>query len=184
MLLNLRIKHFLLISELDILFHSNLNIITGITGGGKSLILKALDFLLGSRSSADIVYPGETTAEVSGVFRTNRKTASIIQDTLGIEPDEENSFILRRVYREDRTNLCYINSSPVRVADLKWAGDLLVDYLAQNHQLNLQKPQEQLAILDSFAGSEELREEYTHAYETYRTIQNEYEQEKEQNKGK
>ena len=180
MLVNLRIHNFLLISETDILCHPGLNIITGITGGGKSLILKALDFLLGSRASADLIYPGRDSAEVSSVFRISSAAAECIRETLGIETDEDSTLILRRVYRKDRTNLCYINSVPVRVGDLKWIGTLLVDYLAQNHQLRLQKAEEQLAILDSFAGIEHLRTEYSEVLTHFKRLQEEYLEEQKQ----
>jgi DNA repair protein RecN (Recombination protein N) len=124
-----------------------------------------------------VIYPGRDSAEVSSIFRISSAAAECIHQKLGIETDEESTLILRRVYRQDRSNLCYINSVPVRVGDLKWTGTLLVDYLAQNHQLRLQKTEEQLAILDSFAGIENLLSEYTKVFRNFKRLEAEYQEE-------
>jgi len=174
MLVNLRIKDFLLIPDADIVFHPGLNVITGETGGGKSLVLKALDFLLGARGAPELIAPGEEATEVSGVFRVNAAAGEEVIRAVGIEPDEDGTLVLRRVYRADKTNLCYANSSPVRVADLRALGNVLVDYLAQNRQLRLQEEAEQLEVLDRSAGLARKRKRYRNAYTAFRKAEKEY----------
>lgn len=154
MIVSINIKNFILIKDIEILFAPGLNILTGITGGGKSLILKALDFLLGARASKEVIYPGCDSAEVSAVFRASIAVRRIAESELGITVSADDTLILRRIYRTDKTNLCYINGAPVLVGNLQQVGERVVDYLGQNHQLRLQQNSEQLAVLDGFSGAD------------------------------
>ncbi len=164
MILNLYIRNFVLIREFEITFNSGMNVITGVTGGGKSLILKALDFLLGARSSSEIIGTYGDNAEVSGVFTPGPAVRGLVISESGIDISEDDNLILRRVYREDKNNLCYLNGRPVNVSFLRNIGNLMVDYLAQNHQLQLQKTEKQLELFDTYAGTSNLLDDYRAVY--------------------
>ena len=78
MILSLSIRNFVLIKDVSLMFTPGLNVITGVTGGGKSLVLRALDFLLGGRPSPDLIYQDEKTAEVTGVFSVSPELREMI----------------------------------------------------------------------------------------------------------
>ena len=164
MIVSLSIKNFVLVKEVSLAFAPGMNVITGMTGGGKSLILKALDFLLGARPSPDMVYPGETFTEISALFTVSSELRKQIDAITGIAIEEEDDLVLRRRYRADKSNVCFINGSSALVSDLKKVGDLLVDYLAQNHQLQLQKQSFQLSLFDAYADAQNLLDTYSSLY--------------------
>ena len=166
MLRELHISNLAIIEKVDIEFTAGLNIFTGQTGAGKSLILGALELLLGLRSGGEdaalFVRPGAAEARVTGVFElASTQMADRIGGILDQEiPTGEGVVITRRVLASGRSSVS-VNGSPVTATMLREAGQYLVDIHGQHDQQFLLKSANQmLEILDSFAGSTEKRQEF------------------------
>jgi len=156
MLTELRIRNFALIDELSVRLGPGLNVLTGETGAGKSIIVGALSLLLGERASADVVRTGADRASVEGVFEFD--TSEGIADWLdarGIDAAEGVLVLKREVATEGR-NRAWINGSPTTAGLLGDLGAMLVDLHGQHEHQTLLKRDEQRAILDAYAGTTEL----------------------------
>lgn len=180
----LSIKNFALIEALSIEFSSKLNIFTGETGAGKSIILGALGLLLGERGSNLIIRKGEDSCEVSGVFNIpanhplnkfllehgliDKKSGTelIISRTLSIEDSASTSVRSR----------CFINSKPVTLSVLEQIGDYLVDIHGQHEHQALLKTSVQRDILDNYGNLITLRSEVGQIYKQYQELKREQEQ--------
>ncbi|MBI5324735.1 MAG: DNA repair protein RecN [Ignavibacteriae bacterium] len=163
MLKSLLIKNFALIDSLEIDFSEGLNIITGETGAGKSVIVEALLMALGERASVDLIREGEKKAIIEAIFNLQYK--SIINTILTEnEIDINNDIIIRREISDKSSSRCFINDSPVNLNVLKKIGDLLVDFHGQHdHQLLLNR-ESHITLLDSLANIENLKSEYFSIY--------------------
>ncbi len=156
MLENLYIRNLAVVSELEIEFGPGLNTVTGETGAGKSLILGALQLLLGERASPSVIRQGESQCEISAGFRMDAAPAGLktalaaFFDEHGVAADGEGGLLLRRVIAAAGTRN-YINSSPVTLQLLKELGDLLIDIHGPNDHQSLLQPRCQLGLLDAFA---------------------------------
>jgi len=133
MLNSLYIKNLAIIDELKVTFENGLNIITGETGAGKSLIIKAIQLLMGKRFSAEMLRTGANILLVEGVF---------IQ--------QKSQIVIRRIYRENGQSKSFINDEPVRQNDLRKTTRLLADLHGQHDHQNLLNPSTHLDYLDSF----------------------------------
>lgn len=150
MLKTLIVKDYALIRSAEISFGSGLNIITGETGAGKSILLDALNLLLGERASVDSVRNGAQKAVVEGIFEPgNNKAAESLLSDNGIEPGEE--LIVRREISVKGNNRCFINDTPVNLNTLKELGDLLVDLHGQHEHQLLLKQEHHCSYVDSYA---------------------------------
>ena len=163
MLRELYISNFALIDNITIDLDSGLNIFTGSTGVGKSLIMGALNFLLGSRITSDIVRADKKEATVNGVFFL--KNVDILENLKKIldEPIEEELIISRSIDQSGR-NKCKINNKPITVSVLKDIGELLVNIHGQHEHESVINPTNQLAILDSFGKANALRDTFSETY--------------------
>lgn len=164
MLNELSISNFALIDEITIKFDEGLNIFTGTTGVGKSLIIGALNFLLGSRTTNDIVRTGKKDVSVSGLFfiKSDRVRQCIKEHIDEINDDEE--IILQRNLDQKGRNRCKLNNKPITVSLLKEIGDILVNIHGQHEHESLTNPLQQLSILDSFGKLDDLRTKYSGLY--------------------
>ena len=174
MLSELYISNFALIDDITIKFDKGLNIFTGTTGVGKSLIIGALNFLLGSRVTNDIVRTGKKDVSVSGVFIIkNEHIREKLKEHVDSFDDEE--IIIQRNLDQDGRNRCRLNNQPITVPLLKEIGELLVNIHGQHEHESLTKPLNQLIILDGFGKLDTNRgkftEVYTKAIEKERLIQ-------------
>ncbi len=164
MLRELHISNLAIIEKVDIELAAGLNVFTGQTGAGKSLILGALELLLGLRGggeeAATFVRPGCPEARVSGVFDVGEATAKRLAEVVD-QPISaaEPVLITRRVSAAGRSSVS-VNGSPVTAAMLREAGQLLVDIHGQHDQQFLLKPANQMTILDAFADSTDAREHF------------------------
>jgi DNA repair protein RecN (Recombination protein N) len=181
MLSELYISNFALIDDITVKFNKGLNIFTGTTGVGKSLIIGALNFLLGSRVTNDIVRTGKKDVSVSGVFIIkNEHVHEKLKEHIDSFDDEE--IIIQRNLDQNGRNRCRLNNQPITVPLLKEIGELLVNIHGQHEHESLTKPLNQLIILDSFGKLDTNRgkftEVYTKAIEKERLIQslNEYQE--------
>src|SRR5258708_6011700 len=169
MLTTLSIKNYALIEELTIEFERGLNIITGETGAGKSIIIDALSLVLGERADADAVRKGAEKAIVEATLSVagDRKLKQLLEEH---EIGFADELILRRGGSPKRTRPPFINDTPATTALLKRVGDLLVDLHGQHEHQSLLRTETHIDFLDDFGGHEELVSEFREAYGTARAI--------------
>ncbi len=168
MLSQLHIENFALIENLTIEFSKNLNVLTGETGAGKSILIDALSFVLGERSDLLRAIPGERAVLVEAVFELGEaflKQSAQLETYLA----EESLLILKREFREGKTR-AWINGRLVTVALLKEVSAALIDIHGQyDHQLLLDQASH-LSLLDRFAESETLKESYGVIFQEYSAL--------------
>lgn len=164
MLIELRIQNYALIERLAVRLDPGLNVLTGETGAGKSIIVGALSLLLGERASSDSVRAGADKAVVEGVFDLQDDGAvTAVLTEQGLE-SEDGLLILRREVSAEGRSRAWINGSAVTAGILGSVGQLLVDLHGQHESQTLLKPEEQREILDAFGGSTELATEVRSAH--------------------
>jgi len=150
MLCTLQIKNFALVEDLSVQFHPGLNIITGETGAGKSILMGALSLLLGERADKSVIRTGESQSVVEAVVGlSNADGVNSILAEAGINPCEEGQLIMRRVVSASGGG-SFINGSPATLQTLKKTGNLLVDMHGPHDHQSLLSPDFQMDILDSF----------------------------------
>ena len=173
MLKELRIKSYAIIDELSIDFKSGLNILTGETGAGKSIIIESLGLILGERASDESIRSGEDSATVEAVFDISqiKKIREILAKT-GIET-EDNEIIIRRQISRSGKNRSYINDSAVNLSLLKNIGDMLVDIHGQHEHQTLLYPENHSIVLDLFGNTLPLREKCRENYSNLQSLQRE-----------
>jgi DNA repair protein RecN (Recombination protein N) len=164
MLKSLSIRNYALIESVDIEFESGLNILTGETGAGKSIIIDALSLILGDRSNSDVVRKGSEKALVEGILGItgNLKVQELMQRH---EIEMQEDLILRREVSRKGQSRCFINDSPVPLTVLKEIGDHLVDLHGQHEHQSLLKPETHLGLLDEYGSLEGLVDEYRASYD-------------------
>lgn len=160
MLLELTIRNFAIIDRLTIAFGPGLNVLTGETGAGKSIIVDALSTILGARTRADLVRPDADQAIIEGVFDLSESPAAPVVQALlddhGLATDDAVLIITREINRTGRS-IARINRRVVPQATLQSLGELLVDIHGQHDNLSLLRPAEQLDLLDRAGGLLEQR---------------------------
>jgi DNA repair protein RecN (Recombination protein N) len=151
MLRALEIRDVLIIDRLDLVFQPGLNVLTGETGAGKSILLDALGFVLGWRGRAELVRAGADQGEVTAVFDlpTGHPAHSVLAEA-GIEAEGE--LILRRVNAADGRKTAWVNDRRVGAEVLRDLSDTLVELHGQNDDRGLLNPRGHRALLDQFAG--------------------------------
>jgi DNA repair protein RecN (Recombination protein N) len=152
MLRGLTIRDMVLIDRLDIAFQPGLNVLTGETGAGKSILLDCLGFVLGWRGRADLVRAGAQTGEVQAVFdlAPDHPAHSVLQEA-GIEADEE--VILRRSVTADGRKTAWVNDRRVTAEVLRALSDHLLELHGQHDDTGLLNPRGHRVLLDEFAGT-------------------------------
>ncbi|TVR55930.1 MAG: DNA repair protein RecN [Gemmatimonadales bacterium] len=159
MLLELRIRDFAVIQDLSLELGPGLNVLTGETGAGKSIIVGALSLLLGDRASNESVRTGAERARVEAVFDlSGRAELHALLDDQGL-PDEGELLLLRREVQAEGRNRAWINGSPATAGAVGAFGRALVDLHGQHEHQTLLDPVEQRRILDAFANGEAMVEE-------------------------
>jgi len=166
----LRIKNLALVEELEWQIAPGFVAVTGETGAGKSIIIGALQLLLGERADKSLIRTGADLCTVEAIFSGNdlKKLNPQLAEA-GIEPCEDD-LILKRTLSSTGTNRQFINGSPTTLAVLKNLGDDLVDLHGPHDHQSLLSPETQLRLLDSFARAEEQLEEYRKQYRQLQTL--------------
>jgi len=153
MLVELRVRDLAVIADARLELGAGLNVLTGETGAGKSMLVDALALLLGERADSERVRPGATRAVVEGVFEAGSgKPLADALDRLGIEP-EDGRLVLKREVQAAGRSRAWVNGSPVTAAVLAGIGALLVDLHGQHETQSLLHEDAQRAILDAFAAA-------------------------------
>lgn len=168
-LLELHIRNFAIIDELHLAFHPGLNVLTGETGAGKSIIIDALGLLLGDRATAEMIRAGTDRAEIDAIFsltpsqgHTDEHLAEIrgMLETEGLDdPDAPNTLILAREVRLGGRNIARVNGRAVSLQILSDVAGQLVDIHGQGEHLNLLRARTHVYLIDRYAGLTEQRRE-------------------------
>jgi DNA repair protein RecN (Recombination protein N) len=156
MLLELVVENYAVVERLRVHFHAGLNLLTGETGSGKSIVVDALGLLLGGRASADMIRTGELRARVAGIFDVRDHTAIRgLLEPAGLEVEDGELLIEREVLTSGKSR-AFVGSRPVAVSLLKEIAPYLADIHGQHDQQLLFSPEAQRDMLDLFAGHREL----------------------------
>lgn len=178
MIKTLHISNYALIDRIDITFFPGLNIITGETGAGKSIILGALGLLLGGRADTKVVRDPNVKSVIEATFSAGGYT-SLQQFCEENDIDwDDDTVILRREISTTGRSRAFINDSPVNLTQLQTAGLFLIDIHSQHQNLLLASPPYQLQVIDSVAGNATLNEEFHTLYNSYRQALRQYKQER------
>ena len=174
MLISLRVKNYALIDELQLHFGKNLNIITGETGAGKSIILGALGLLLGQRADSTSLLDKTQKCIIEGEFDSANKIITDFFNSYDLDVDPR--IIIRREISKEGKSRAFINDTPVNISQLKELGDLIVDIHSQHETLLLNHSGFQLSLVDSFAGNFSTLNEYKTDFIRYKEILKKLEQ--------
>jgi len=169
----LHIENVAVIEEADIEFSSGLNILTGETGAGKSIVIDSLSAVTGYRTSRDIIRTGAEFASVTAVFSGIDPSQEQWLDDNGIKLDESKELFITRKISADGKNVCRINTTPVPAATLKELGAILLDIHGQNDGRKLLDEAAHLEYLDAFGEHENDLQEYKAVYKKLCDKQNE-----------
>ncbi len=175
MLTLLKIKNIALIDELAVEFGGGLNLLTGETGSGKSIIVDSLGALTGSRVSVDLIKEGETSARIEGIFSLSPALEMIaLFEESGIAIDRgETEFIVRRELSQSGKNRIFVNDQLVTQALLKQIGAFLVDIHGQGEQATLYDTGTHVVMLDEFAENKNLLAKVADAHSAWTAIRSE-----------
>lgn len=171
MLRNLKIKNLALVDDVQVGFNAGLNVITGETGAGKSLLIGALRLLLGERADKSMIRTGETSCSVYAEFGLeDSATIDAILADIGLESCDGGLLIIRRVITES-SNKTMVNDEPVTLTVLKKLGNVLVDMHGPYDHQSLLDPNVQLTILDAFGQVDDAKAAYQIEYAKFLGIQ-------------
>lgn len=174
MLANLKISNIAIIKEAVIDFDNGLNVLTGETGAGKSIIIDAINAILGERTSRELIRTGSNNAEVSAFFENINNDVINVLNEFDIENEEDNSLLISRKISLDGKNVCKVNGTSVTVSMLKKIGQALINVHGQMDNHNLLNEELHYTYIDSFAENSDILEEYLNAYNDYCTCKQRY----------
>jgi DNA repair protein RecN (Recombination protein N) len=175
MLTELRIENFAIIDRLELGFESGLIIFTGETGAGKSIIMDAVEMLLGGRAETTVIRTDADRANVEGVFNIAAATGEPVREILTREDllDDPNYVVLAREVRREGRSIARVNGRTVNVGLLKEIGNCLVDVHGQTEHLSLLDVRTHLGLLDRFADAGEALAAYRKTYGSLQSIRRE-----------
>jgi DNA repair protein RecN (Recombination protein N) len=170
MLSNLSIKNIALIQSLDVNFTQGLNILSGETGAGKSIIIDSLSFVLGKRADKSLIRFGENTATVTAVFENLSENTNKILDELEIEKDD--ILILKRSMTVEGKNTCFVNDQRVTLNTLKEIASTIADIYGQHENVSALNSSYHLAIIDKYGEKNinTLKKSHIELYDRYNDV--------------
>lgn len=173
MLEHLHIRNVALIKESEISFGDGLNILTGETGAGKSMIIDSLQFALGGRAGKDFLRHGEKQAAVEALFSVQSQALTEKLAENGIVPEEDGTLLITRTLSEAGKSVCRINGSTVTVGMLKEIAEDMIDIYGQHEHQSLLNPVKHIRLLDRFcgAGFGEAMEEYKNSRQRLKDLE-------------
>ncbi|MDR3698906.1 MAG: DNA repair protein RecN [Candidatus Sulfopaludibacter sp.] len=175
MLLELVVENYAVVERLRVNFHAGLNLLTGETGSGKSIVVDALGLLLGGRASADMIRTGETRARVAGIFDVREQTAiRRLLEPSGLEVEDGELLVEREILSGGKSR-AFVGSRPVSVSLLKDLAPFLADIHGQHDQQLLFSPDAQREMLDAFGNHRELVEQIDTLFGEWRVTASELE---------
>ena len=176
MLKQLTIKNLAIIDDITIDFENNLNVLTGETGAGKSIIIDAISLIFGARANNDIIAYGKDNAYISAALYLNDKISSYINEKFDIDVTDE--FIITRTLSNTGKNSCKINGMIVPLHVIQEISSLLIDISSQNESQYLFNHKNHLKLLDSYIENKNpnFKETYKSLYKEYISIKKEYDE--------
>ena len=171
MLLEISIKNFAIIESISLNFEKGMTVLTGETGAGKSIIIDAMNMMLGARATTEVIRHGAPKAEIEGLFsiESNRALEEIF-DEQGLELSDE--IIIRREILQNGRSISRVNGQMVNLSVLRTIGQQLVDIHGQHDQEELMRPHRHIQMLDEFGDTSffELKEAYQMSFDNYRRM--------------
>ena len=171
MLLEISIKNFAIIESISLNFEKGMTVLTGETGAGKSIIIDAMNMMLGARATTEVIRHGAPKAEIEGLFsiESNRALEEIF-DEQGLELSDE--IIIRREILQNGRSISRVNGQMVNLSVLRTIGQQLVDIHGQHDQEELMRPHRHIQMLDEFGDASffELKEAYQTSFDNYRRM--------------
>ena len=176
----LSIKNYLIIKEAELEFSKGLNILTGETGAGKTIILDALSLILGERADYSIIKNNSEKLVIEGQFQfdNNNKVLEFLKvyDLLSESFYSQSLVVLRRELSKKGISRNFINDIPVTISQMKNFGDLIIDIHSQNEHQSLLRKESHIKLLDNFIGNENLFTDYKNNFNEYKKLINNYEE--------
>lgn len=170
MLKKLNVQNYALIDQLELHFGKGMNIITGETGAGKSVLMGALGLLLGDRTDSSSLLDKTRKCVIEGEFLVSQNVKIFLEAS---ELDAEDELIIHREINKDGKSRSFINDTPVNLSQLRDLGNLLVDIHSQHETLLLNQSDFQLSVVDAFASHTKLLNEYGLLFKQYRSLRQE-----------
>jgi DNA repair protein RecN (Recombination protein N) len=174
MLHEIHIQNYAVIENLSVEFRPGLNVLSGETGSGKSILVDALGLALGGRGSPEVIRSGQERAVVTAIFRTDRNPSwRTWLEEYGLAGGEETEIILRREIHSGGRSRLLVNDQPVTVAVVKSLAPFLLEVHGQSEHVALLDPAAQLDVLDQYAGADGLLDEVAAHYARRRDLERE-----------
>ena len=171
MLLEISIKNFAIIEAISLNFEKGMTVLTGETGAGKSIIIDAMNMMLGARAATDVIRHGAPKAEIEGLFSVeNSRSLQELFEEQGLELGDE--IIIRREILQNGRSVSRVNGQMVNLSVLRAIGQHLVDIHGQHDQEELMRPQLHIQMLDEFGDAAffELKQAYQTSFDAYRKM--------------
>lgn len=173
MLQTLRIKNLAIVENVQVEFHPGLNVVTGETGAGKSILIGALDLVLGGRADKSLIRSGEKQCGIEAVFALpDTRLIDDLLDDLGVDACEDGQLIVRRLVSDAGSGKNLVNGCAATVQMLKRMGNLLVDMHGPHDHQSLLDREFQLDMVDAFAQLDKARDAYRKTYRTVLDLEN------------
>src|SRR5581483_11831445 len=171
MLLELMVENYAVVEQARIRFEEGLNVLTGETGSGKSIVVDSLALLLGARASSEMIRSGEARARIAGIFsiESTPDVAAMLTEA-GIERDNDGELIVEREFAANGKSRAFVANRPVTTAFLRQLAPALGDIHGQNEQQSLFSSQAQREILDEYAGALSLRAQAAEKFAQWREL--------------
>lgn len=184
MLTQLAIQNYAIIDSIDIRFPAGMNVVTGETGAGKSIIMGALGLILGDRADSSALVNKDKKCVVEGIFETHNRSAvkNFLQenDPDNYREDNENELVVRREIAVNGKSRAFVNDTPVNLDQLRELSNLLVDLHQQFDTLQLGENDFQREVIDALAGNNSSLIEYRSVYQQWKNLQHELNELKDQ----
>lgn len=174
MLQNLKISNIAIIKEAVIDFSNGLNVLTGETGAGKSIIIDAINAVLGERTSRELIRTGSDFAEVAALFTDINGTVKSVLSEIGVTPEDDGALHIMRKIFADGKNICKINGQSVTVSMLKRVGRALINIHGQLDNQNLLNEDYHIYYIDSYAQDAPAKDAYLSAYNEFKETERKY----------
>ena len=171
MLTSLKIENVAIIESAAIEFGCGLNVLTGETGAGKSIVIDSINAILGERTSREIIRTGAQSAKVYAVFEDVNEKVKAFLDENGIDC-EDGVLIINRTLNRDGKNICRLNGAPVTVSMLRELGGELIDIHGQHDSQSLLSPEKHCGFVDGFAENADMISDYREKYRRLCEIRN------------
>lgn len=170
MITDLIVKNFAIIENLHVQFGVGFNVLTGETGAGKSIIIDAVNLLLGGRARGEVIRTGAEEATVEAVFDLQDESA-LCEQLMALGLDNDNELLVRRIVARSGKNRVFVNGAAVPLGQLRTLTSQLVNIYGQHEHQNLQQTETHLSLLDDFAGLQRPLNDYQQAFQNCQLLQ-------------